>query len=135
MSTVSRNVVFWPRMRVRGRRNRAKLAARYTDRVVQYAVVGNACPESGRVEFITVPAERATHRLVHSQTRDGFGRIVPTPKPATKSTPKPPLSAFPMPRRREISMNLNVAMDPDAARDIFDSILGRAAPRNALVQD
>ena len=123
-----RTPVFWPRMKVRGRRNRAKLAARYTTQIVRFVVIGNACPESGRVELVSVPPERATHRIVQSQTRDGFGRIVPKPKSATTPASKPPpSSAFPTPRR----VTLNFAMGPGAAREIFDSILGRAASRDA----
>lgn len=112
-SQTPRTPVYFPRMKVRGKRNRAKLAARYSHRTVLPAMtVVGFDPATGAVTFATTPpAGRATHALVlNGPTRDGYGRVIPRPAaPPVKRPDKP-----------SWSLDFTVKQtDPDLVRLLF----------------
>jgi hypothetical protein len=76
-------------MKVRGRRNRAKVAARHATRLILHHVVAEFDPATGATTFRTGKPGEATHSIaVNGPTRDGYGRIVPTPAPRHVVAPR-----------------------------------------------
>ena len=89
MSKKPRTPVHYPQMRVRGRRNRAKLAARRaTVAVIPMMRLCQSSPhEIGLVAVTTW--EPGTYRLEHKTVRDGYGRVIGTPKATATPVPDP----------------------------------------------
>ncbi len=88
MSKKPRTPVHYPQMRVRGHRNRAKLAARYTRREILHVVIDRTAPD-GSIDFHAAPPGEATHVLaVDHDPRDGYGRRAPRPAPPAPSKPR-----------------------------------------------
>ncbi|KJL45598.1 hypothetical protein [Microbacterium trichothecenolyticum] len=114
MSRRPRTPVYWPRMKVRGRRNRAKLAARYTTRQIVRVVFDGIDTVNGGARFRAAPPGQATHMLaIDGPTRDGYGRIV-------KSAPAPRVQPKPKPTpERSWSMGFNLTGDTSALRDLL----------------
>lgn len=75
MAQMPRTPVHFPRMKVRGWRNKAKLAARHTYRtVIPYA---RPTPIADGVTFVAITGpEPGAVRLEFTRTVDGFGRRV-----------------------------------------------------------
>jgi hypothetical protein len=94
MSTLPRTPVHFPRMKVRGHRNKAKLAARIESRsVFPHATVTRTADGRYTVRAQAGPiAGVLMHRIEYSEWRDGYGRHVPAPRPKPKPKPKPQFS-------------------------------------------
>ena len=124
MSTLPRTPVHFPRMRVRGSRNRLKLAARREHRtIIPYAVPVVRGPGHYVLEAVSGWQEGAV-RVVHSVIRDGFGRVVPgTARGCAERVEPPP----PPPG----SMTFGFTVDSPDPGGLFDLLTGRGASADA----
>lgn len=118
MSTQPRTPVHFPRMRVRGPRNRRKLALRRERRtVIPYAMLVARGP--GNYVLEAVPEWRAgAVRVVHSVTQDGYGRAVPGTfrgRAERADPPRPPVG----------SMSFDFNVKGHAPSALFDLLTGR----------
>lgn len=134
MSKKPRTPVYFPKMRVRGRRNRAKLAARYTRREILHVVIDRTAAD-GSIEFHAAPPGAATHVLaVDHDPRDGYGRPAPRPAPVKPSAPAPTARAhrgvdF---AASEFKMTAEFrCTTPAVAPGLIDLLMGRRPTRNA----
>jgi len=118
MAQLPRTPVHFPRMKVRGRRNKRKLRERITTRFfVPHLAIDGATDLGGGVFDTTMRvtrAEEATHSAEWSVTHDGFGRVVPTPAP-----PPPP----PAPT----SFTMEFTMEPGAGAELWELLTGAPA--------
>lgn len=118
MSRLPRTPVHFPRMKVRGRRNKRKLRERITTRFfVPHLAIAAATDLGGGVFDTTMRvarAEEATHSAEWSVTHDGFGRVVPNPPPPP---PSPPAGQ---------SFAMEFTMEPGAGADLWELLTGRA---------
>jgi len=114
VSTTPRTPIHFPRMKIRGHRNKAKAAARYSTRQVLNVTVSGADPVTGAVTFHAMPVGKATHVLaIDGETRDGYGRVVKR-KPKPRPKPKPTFS---------FGMTFK-----DVDTDALDLLFGRTSP-------
>lgn len=112
MSTIPRTPVHFPRMKVRGKRNKAKLAARHeTWHVIANAAVGRN--PDGTYSLCARPAvgHILGHRVEFSETRDGYGRLVKR-RPEPKPKPKPP------------AFSMSLTFDQPIAEDLWSILTG-----------
>jgi hypothetical protein len=109
-------------MKVRGRRNRAKLAARHTTRQIMHVKLGD--PTDGRMPVHAAPPGEATHMIVvNGPTRDGYGRIVPTPAPRPVLAPR---------RAGKSSWSMGFTLKSDVDADaLYDLLTGKGESVNA----
>ncbi len=114
MAHIPRTPVHFPRMKVRGRRNKAKLAARHTT----LTVVPHARPEriatGYRFTALTSP-EPGALRLEFKTVTDGYGRRVGVPQMQSIAPPKPTTYSLQMSFKPE---------DPDAFDKLRSVLLG-----------
>jgi hypothetical protein len=109
-------------MKVRGRRNRAKLAARHATRLILHHVVAVFDPTTGAMTFRTGKPGEATHSIaVNGPTRDGFGRIVPSPAPRPIMRPR---------RAGKTTWSLSFKTEGDASA-LHDLLTGKGASVDA----
>lgn len=117
MAQLPRTPVHFPRMKVRGRRNKRKLRERITTRVfVPHLAIASATDLGEGVFDTTMRVareEEATHSAEWIVTRDGFGRTVPTPPPP----PAPPAAP---------SFTMEFTMEPGAGAELWELLTGRA---------
>lgn len=88
MSRLARTPINFPRMKVRGRRNRARSAERHSQ---HYTIRANPLQTlDGSVQFMPDPF--GSHVIeATTPTRDGWGRVVaPSPKPQPVTRPRSP---------------------------------------------
>lgn len=77
MSSLPRTPVHFPRMKVRGRRNRAKSAARHETRVMMRVRVTQAHAADGTIQATFHLDPNGTHAVMFTTgVRDGWGRRV-----------------------------------------------------------
>lgn len=123
MAQKPRTPVHFPRMKVRGWRNKAKSAARRQYRTVYPHVrMTRTSPYDARFDVIAA-WEPGCHRLEVDQTTDGWGRAIGRPTMKITHAPEPrPEPAF--------SMKFEIA---NGMRDeLWNMLTGRE--RDALVQ-
>jgi hypothetical protein len=84
MAQIPRTPVHFPRMKVRGRRNKAKLAARHVH--VGRIPYARPIPTDGGYQFVAIDGpEPGAVSIDYRTVTDGFGRRIPErprPKPA-----------------------------------------------------
>ena len=113
MAQTPRTPVHFPRMKVRGHRNKAKLTARHEHiMVIPHA---RAVPTPTGYRFIVLSGPEPGAVMLKSRTVvDGFGRMVRDPDPAP---PKPEPEPESAPFRTKFSFSTTVSGDMSALRD------------------
>lgn len=115
MAQKPRTPVHFPRMKVRGRRNRAKLAARHEHLlVIPHA---RAVPTATGYRFFALAGPEPGAVMLKSRTVvDGYGRTVRDPDPAPRKPDPAPESA---PFQTKFSFSAKVSGDTSAIADLL----------------
>lgn len=118
MAQTPRTSVHFPRMKVRGRRNKAKLTARHVH--VERIPYARPVPIEGGYQFVVITEpEPGAVSINYRAVVDGFGRVVreQAPTPAAPA-PEPETS----PSRTKFSFSAKVEGDTSA---LWDLLAGR----------
>jgi hypothetical protein len=117
MSTLRRTPVNFPRMKVRGRRNKAKVSARHRDVTLFPHVIAKQCHDGIlHTTTFTVAAayEPGAFEMRVEQVRDGWGRPVGNAHVAlTPAAPPNPKTIF------DLSFTVPVEVDRDVVSAFF----------------
>ncbi|MDY0829082.1 hypothetical protein SK224_08065 [Microbacterium sp. BG28] len=122
MSTFPQTPVHFPRMKVRGKRNRAKLVPRVHVRQVLYGTIQAGFDGARPGEVVFVARNPATHQVELVQWQDGYGRNVPGPR-----TPR---ARYLAPTKKP-SPFLGVTLGAPIAPSVIDLLFGRERAMNA----
>lgn len=117
MAQKPRTPVHWPRMKVRGRRNRAKLAARHQHLTVIPYARPVPIPTGYRFEALAGP-EPGAMELRFSSVIDGFGRSIGRPQDAEIRWAEPPKP------KPTFSFSTTFKVGGDSSR-LMDTLLGK----------
>lgn len=118
MTRTPRTPLHFPRMKVRGRRNKAKLAARHQRIIVMPHA--RAIPTPTGYRFVALAGPEPGAVMLKSRTVvDGFGRVVREPAP-TPAPPAPEPETSPL--RTKFSLSVKVEGDTSA---LWDLLAGR----------
>lgn len=113
-------------MKVRGHRNRAKLAARLTHHIViPYAVLVAHADRTYTFEAVPI-WQIGAHRIEHTSVRDGYGRVVAGSARGQAIAAEPPKR----PTDRW-SMSFDVKAEPGALDRLMSLFEGRESRPNA----
>ncbi len=126
MSTTPRTPVHFPRMKVRGHRNRAKTAERHTTRMVFPNAVLTGIEDGAYTFAVTAPpleqpaVKLPSYVIVSEETRDGWGRKVASRTAFAVDPPAPkPKPAF--------QMSMQFQCEPEASDRLRELLTGVSA--------